>query len=67
MNWQNAPIGTIRKDELVQFLNSLILTGGCDHRTLQIVAAGYGLDNYLIKSKPVIVELVQPKQLEQVK
>lgn len=65
MNWQKSPIGMVRFDELINTLNALILTGACDYRTLVIVAAAYGLQDYLIKPAPVIVETPQ-RQLERV-
>jgi hypothetical protein len=43
MNWREAPTGMIRHDELVNILVGLDETGGCDRRTLRIVAQSVGI------------------------
>lgn len=49
---QDQLIGMVRYDELLNTLNALALTGGCDNRTLLIVAAAWGLDSYLKLPQP---------------
>lgn len=56
------PIGMIRLDELIRILRALQSTGGCDERTLQIVAQAVGVDDYL-KPLPVVVVVENNKRL----
>jgi len=65
MNWTNAPIGMIQLDELLNLLTALEQTGGCDNRTLAIVARATGVGDYLKPPAPaplVVIEL--PKAIE---
>lgn len=43
MNYQDEPIGMMTREELCNILKALRLTGGCDDRTLAIVAQAIGL------------------------
>lgn len=65
MDWREAPAGMVRYDELVNILTSLSETGGCDRRTLRIVAQAVGVREYfdleetrLSRSRIVIEEPV---------
>lgn len=64
MNWTEAPIGMIRHDELLNILTALQLSGGCDNRTLAIVAQATGLGDYFKPAQPIIVELPEHKRIE---
>jgi hypothetical protein len=63
MNEQQVPIGIVRFDELLKYLNALAKTGGCDLRTLHIVATGYGLEDFLIQAPagPAVVIIETPR------
>lgn len=65
MNLSNEPpVGFIRKDELLNLLQALALSGGCDSRTLAIVAQATGLAEWF-NPTPVqpLVWIEQPKRL----
>lgn len=53
MNQIKSPIGMIRQDELLNILTALQLSGGCDNRTLAIVAQATGLSDYF-KPAPIV-------------
>ena len=58
------PIGMIRKDELLNLLQALAMSGGCDSRTLAIVAQATGVAEWY-NPAPVqpLVWIEQPKRL----
>lgn len=46
MNWTQAPVGMVRYDDFINMLVGLRMTGGCDPKTLAIIAQTVGVREY---------------------
>lgn len=56
----NIPIKTIRLEDLLNILTALALAGGCDNRTLSIVAHAVGLNADFTDDQPTCLIISYP-------
>jgi len=64
MSLSTIPVGMIRHDELLNILTALQLSGGCDDRTLVIVAQAVGLREHFKPAPAIVVELPKHKEIK---
>lgn len=61
---RKIPVGMIRHDELLNIIVALQLSGGCDDRTLVIVAQATGLGEWIKPAPAIVVELPERRLVE---